>query len=155
MWTARENSRLWFSVTSSADGEKLAAVIGDTDGIGFIFTSSDAGVTWTPRDAERHWYSVASSADGTKLVAAELYGHLFTSTDSGVTWSPSESNRTWDAVACSADGNKLFATERTGSIYTSVPPILFSGGQDTALELLCTGAGQWRTLSQQGTITSY
>jgi len=64
-WTARESSRYWHSVASSADGTKLVACVYP----GQIYTSSDSGVTWTARESNRLWWSVALSADGTKLVA--------------------------------------------------------------------------------------
>jgi hypothetical protein len=73
-WTPRESARFWWSVASSADGAKLAAVV---DG-GQIYTSTDSGVTWTPRDAVRPWRSVASSADGYKVVAVAYGGRIYT-----------------------------------------------------------------------------
>lgn len=88
-WTARDSSRSWHSVASSADGIKLVAAPTG----GQIYTSTDSGLTWTPRDPSRTWFSIASSADGTKLVAAVLSGQIYTSTDSGLTWTPRESNR--------------------------------------------------------------
>jgi hypothetical protein len=114
-WTPRESARFWWSVASSADGAKLAAVV---DG-GQIYTSTDSGVTWTPRDAVRPWRSVASSADGTKLVAVVQGGQIYTSTDSGVTWTARESARSWRSVASSTDGTKLAAVAFTGLIYNS------------------------------------
>ena len=71
-WTARESSRGWYAIASSADGTKLAAgVIG-----GQIYTSIDAGATWTARDSNRNWYAIASSADGTKMVAGVNGGKI-------------------------------------------------------------------------------
>src|SRR6266516_1790016 len=56
----------WSSVTSSADGNKLVAVV---DG-GGIYASPDAGSSWTRSEAPNiNWASVASSADGSKVVA--------------------------------------------------------------------------------------
>ncbi|MBI5775498.1 MAG: hypothetical protein HZA89_17395 [Verrucomicrobia bacterium] len=114
-WTARESSRSWYSVASSADGAKLVAVVLG----GQIYTSTDSGVTWTARESSRNWFSVASSADGTKLVAVEGGGQIYTSTDSGVTWTARESTRDWSSVASSADGTKLVAGAYGGQIYTS------------------------------------
>ena len=104
-------------MASSADGTKLAAV---EDG-GFIYTSTDSGLTWTPRDSERYWLGVASSADGTKLVAIDAGdgtgpgGFIYTSSDSGVTWTPRESEREWIGVASSADGAQLIAVDGSGT----------------------------------------
>ena len=114
-WTARDASRTWRSVASSADGTKLVAVVEN----GQIYTSTDSGITWTAREANRDWIGVASSADGTKLVATVEGGQIYTSTDSGVTWTPRENNRNWRNVASSSDGTKLVAVEITGQIYTS------------------------------------
>ena len=114
-WIPRESNRLWRTVASSADGNKLVAVVQN----GQIYTSVDSGVSWTPRESNRNWLSVASSADGNKLVAADSGGQIYTSTDSGVTWTARESNRNWRSLASSADGNKLVAADSGGRIYTS------------------------------------
>ena len=80
-WTERTNAgggvtgaslnKYWYSITSSSDGTKLAAV----DGSGYIWTSIDSGATWTARTAagSRYWYSITSSSDGTKLAAVVGY----------------------------------------------------------------------------------
>ena len=118
VWTARESSRDWLSIASSADGNKLVAVVNFRQ----IYTSTDGGVSWTPRatDANRAWRAVASSADGNKLVAVVNNGQIYTSTDSGVSWTPraTDANRSWGAVASSADGSKLVALGGS-RIYTS------------------------------------
>src|ERR1019366_8512809 len=54
-WTPRDSSRAWVSVASSADGNKLAAVVLG----GQIYTSTNSGVTWTPRESNRQWQSAA------------------------------------------------------------------------------------------------
>jgi subtilisin-like proprotein convertase family protein len=114
-WTPRDANRKWSSITSSADGSKLAAVVED----GQIYTSTNSGVTWTPRDANRVWWSITSSADGSKLAAVVLGGQIYTSTDSGVTWTPRDANRVWWSITSSADGSKLAAVADQGQIYTS------------------------------------
>ena len=48
-WTARESSRSWYSIASSSDGTKLAAVVYG----GMIYTSTDSGGTWTARESSR------------------------------------------------------------------------------------------------------
>jgi hypothetical protein len=65
----------WFSITSSADGTKLAAVVFSGD----IWTSSDSGLTWADQTvgtsaSNKHWDSITSSADGTKLAAVAYDG---------------------------------------------------------------------------------
>ncbi|MBK8039613.1 MAG: choice-of-anchor D domain-containing protein [Verrucomicrobiaceae bacterium] len=114
-WTARDSARAWTSITSSADGSKLAAVVDD----GQIYTSTDSGVTWTARESDRNWFSITSSADGSKLAAVVFGGQIYTSTDSGVTWTARESDRNWFSITSSANGSKLAAVVFGGQIYTS------------------------------------
>jgi hypothetical protein len=126
----------WYSVASSADGAKLAAMLVDalTPGgpYGWIYTSTNAGAVWT-QTARTAWpSSLASSADGTVLVAAKGEfgpgsGWILTSTDSGADWATSNVPlRAWSSVAASADGTRLAATiggdfggPITGPIYSS------------------------------------
>ncbi len=121
-WNTRVNSgsRGWFSVASSSDGTKLAAVASGN----YIYTSIDSGVSWVQRtsDATRSWQSITSSADGTKLAAVGNGTYIYTSTDSGATWvqKTSDATRQWYSITSSADGTKLAAVVNGGYIYTSV-----------------------------------
>ncbi|HPO15341.1 MAG TPA: hypothetical protein PLI09_17995 [Candidatus Hydrogenedentes bacterium] len=115
-WTPHESLRTWKALASSSDGAKLVAC----DQIGYIYTSTDTGVTWTPRvESMGGWEGIASSDDGAKLVACDMFS-IYTSADSGATWTdrfaPMES---WTAIASSSDGAKLAACAYNGSIYTS------------------------------------
>jgi hypothetical protein len=66
----------WYSVASSADGTKLAAVIFG----GGIYASTNSGTTWVLTSAPAsNWASVASSADGLTLVAAVYGGPIYVS----------------------------------------------------------------------------
>jgi photosystem II stability/assembly factor-like uncharacterized protein len=56
---------------------------------GYIYTSSNAGVSWTPRDSIRNWKGISMSSDGTKLAAFVENSYIYISRDSGVTWSES------------------------------------------------------------------
>jgi prepilin-type N-terminal cleavage/methylation domain-containing protein len=112
----------WGAVASSSDGTKLVA----TKWFGYIYTSTDSGVTWTARSSPgtHEWVAVTSSADGTKLAAATLDagpGNIYTSTDSGVTWTLRSAPGTlyWGALGSSADGNKLIAGAANDYVYTS------------------------------------
>ena len=122
-WTAQTSAgkRNWYSLASSADGTKLAAVVYD----GYIYTSTDSGVTWTERTSagSRVWYSITSSADGSKLAAVEgWYGSskIYTSTDYGETWKAATPSGYWRSIASSADGTKLAAAAENNYIYTSI-----------------------------------
>jgi hypothetical protein len=137
-WTYQPGAgnHVFYSVTSSADGSKLAAAAGQNN---FIYTSTDYGVAWTARldDTDRHWSSITSSADGTKLAAVNRStkigqgnytngDHIYTSTDSGVTWTEQQGTPLlkWSSITSSADGTKLAATDgystsNGGYLYTS------------------------------------
>jgi predicted outer membrane repeat protein len=124
VWTPRmtDANRKWNAITSSADGSKLAAVVGSaiSNSRGQIYTSTDSGVTWTARESDRNWQSITSSADGSKLAAVAAGGQIYTSTNSGVTWTARESDRRWQSITSSADGSKLAAVVLGGQIYTSI-----------------------------------
>jgi hypothetical protein len=134
----------WGPISSSADGTKLAAGVynnsvtaGSWDGIaGYLYTSTDGGVTWTQRPAagQRKWTGIASSADGTKLAAvasedsSENPVYVETSSDGGETWTDQTASgqRDWASIASSADGTKLAAAatlndngSNPGYLYTS------------------------------------
>jgi hypothetical protein len=160
-WVARDSSRTWQSISTSADGTKLVALVNN----GLIYTSTDSGESWVPRETTRVWVRVASSSDGTKLIAAVNQGQLFTSTDSGVTWIPRASTRNWTGVASSDDGTKLVAVEFGGHIYTSPDSgvswvqrensrnwrAVASSANGTNLVAVVDGGGQIYTSSDSGT----
>jgi photosystem II stability/assembly factor-like uncharacterized protein len=107
----------WYSIASSSDGTKLAAVASG----GGIWTSTDTGATWIQTSAPNEgWYSIASSSDGTKLAAVISGGGIWTSTDAGATWTQtSASNQDWYSVASSSDGAQLAAVASGGGIWAS------------------------------------
>jgi photosystem II stability/assembly factor-like uncharacterized protein len=109
----------WYSIASSSDGTKLAAVAGG----GGIWTSTNAGMTWTQTGAPNtNWSSIASSSDGTQLAAVVNGGGIYTSTDAGVTWTQTGAPSTnWSSIASSSDGNHLAAVVfyPAGGIYNS------------------------------------
>ena len=76
IWAEQNSgSQSWRSVASSADGNKLVAVVSG----GQIYTSADTGMTWTPQtngipnNGVAFWNGVTSSADGSKLAAAATH----------------------------------------------------------------------------------
>jgi hypothetical protein len=120
-WTARASALNWSDVAVSADGTKMAATVGGTSATGYIWTSTDSGVSWTRQNVTSglRWISIASSADGTNLVAAVYNGYLFVSSNSGTSWTQVGSSLYWTSVASSADGTRLVAVANGGQIYTS------------------------------------
>ena len=138
-WTASiapTNGFGWYSVASSADGIKLAAMLVDqltpAGPYGWIYTSTNAGTTWTQSTRVRWPTFLASSADGTKLAAAigkgfEIDSPILTSTNSGLTWATSTIVNAWASIASSADGTRL--TAGTGGLFPApiTGPIYLSG----------------------------
>lgn len=99
----------WDSVAASADGQRIVASAGGEPG--WVYTSTNAGLTWVTNDLpDLGWTGVASSADGSKLVAAAVFGGIYVSTNFGGSWAPTQAPITnWWAVSSSADGSKLAA----------------------------------------------
>jgi len=152
----RDDRKLWSGVACSLDGSKIVAVVGGYNGAGgYIYMSSDAGLTWHAGNSEVHsWRAVASSADGSKLVAVEdsslerKGGFVHTSTDSGVTWNVRQNAgcRNWNSVASSTDGNNLVAVVggyvgESGNIYTS------SDAGETWSARMTDAVHSWRDVS--------
>jgi len=78
-------ARMWRTITSSSDGQKLAA----GTACGTTYTSADGGLAWTKTNAgSRQWVAIASSSSGSVIVAADYdyYNHAFMhlSIDSGL-----------------------------------------------------------------------
>ncbi|MGA2142172.1 MAG: hypothetical protein ABSG94_07080 [Brevinematales bacterium] len=75
-WTQHNFSANWNSITSSADGSHLAAVVSPLSGGGDIWISSDYGATWSDQASagSRIWLSITSSADGSRLAAVDETG---------------------------------------------------------------------------------
>jgi len=123
-----ETLNTWTSVAMSGDGSKMVAaeiggtLPGEATG-GFIYTSTDFGVTWTKNTSagSRMWSSVTSSTDGSNLAAAVDGGKIYQSSDSGLTWAATGSiSAAWNAMASNGDGRSIAAAIRDGSIYVSV-----------------------------------
>jgi len=97
------------SITSSADGERLAAASKD----GGIWLSSDGGATWQEANepGRNKWISIASSADGSHLAAIYPNG-LWISVDAGSSWSSRDTSQilTFNPKAkilISSDGSRI------------------------------------------------
>lgn len=141
-WTAQTGSgvRLWNSITSPADGTRLAATDGDS---GSIYTSADSGVTWTEQtDPDTNVFaSITFSADGTKLAAAGYYG-VYTSTDFGATWTRRYAPGAMGGrqAASSSDGTKLVSVVYSAGVYN-----LYTSADSGLTWTLQTAAGtrQW------------
>lgn len=161
-WTANTTfgTHFWSlgGITASADGMKLALIDkAGTHTNGYIYTSTDGGITWTLRTSAgfHSWESIAMSADGMKIIAADFGGYLYTSTDSGATWiartTPGMHN--WTAVASSADGMKLVAGVSGGMSYPTESNAIYTstdGGATWVLRITSTTAPSnyhWRSIA--------
>ncbi len=124
----------WLAIGGDDDLSNL--VIGKNPG--YVYTSSDFGVSWTMRtiggyinDSNSNliqWVSVASDSDGSNLIIASKnnstsLGLLFTSSDYGVTWVERQPEGAvqllYGSVASDADGSNLFVSVQGGKLYTS------------------------------------
>ncbi|AMO24573.1 hypothetical protein GCM10027034_11350 [Ramlibacter solisilvae] len=111
------------SVTMSADGQRLAAVIQPTPTgptpTGRLQFSNDGGATWTAATlpAGTYWWrGVDSSADGQVIMAVAHTSEIFLSTNAGATWvarpviltgTTTPVLESWYRVKMSADGNTI------------------------------------------------
>jgi len=121
----------WTSITSSADGNKLAALA-----VSGIYLSSDSGNTWSQVSDPNQiglttnaWIGgISCSSTGSIILAATSArgkgsGNLYISSDSGNSWSvvPENGlglqNQNWSGVALNADGNKIISVA-DNNIYT-------------------------------------
>ena len=121
----------WWSVSSSADGNKLFAA-GIPSSPYIYGLSTNAGATWTTNVEPQSfvgtlygsWVCTASSADGNTLMAL-TYNGVWTSTNSGLSWSSNNVPGVsfFRSVALSADGQKAVAADGNynvkGGIYIS------------------------------------
>jgi len=146
----------WYSVCSSADGTKLAAV-----GDGQVYTSSDSGVSWVAQINILNAAAIASSADGAKLIIGCDGGPIHISNDSGFTWTPQIASPVADFVISSTDGRRLIAKRGASYLYTYLSQATSSvsgyllGGPKTAAELQYIGGGQFMLIDRVGSLRVY
>jgi hypothetical protein len=150
---AAAGNRTWTALAVSDDGQRLAAAAYD----GFVYTSSDGGVSWVERGSagRRQWQSVSLSGDGTKLVAVPYDGYLQVSSDGGETWAErtgAGKGEGW-TIASSTDGVRLVAATfadfnwqngNGGFVYTS------QDGGETWTRRDAAGEGYWRGVASSG-----
>jgi hypothetical protein len=110
----------WHTVTSSADGTRLAAATysGSPGGSG-LWLSTNSGLSWTASSLPGGSAGIFSSADGARLAALGDSGTIYTSTNSGATFSQTTiAHAVWWCIAGSYDGTRL----AVGAAYNSAPP---------------------------------
>jgi len=152
-WVPRSPSSLGpRSVASSSDGSKLVAATGPVLSGGYIYTSSNYGVTWTQQtnSGTPKWISVASSSDGSRLVAAAgqnfidfVNNYIYTSSDYGVTWTQQTNAGThnWMSVASSSDGSRLVAVAGQNNPYEYIYDYIYTSSDYGATWTQQTNSG--------------
>ena len=139
-WTRQSNSgqHFWTSIGSSYDGNDLVAagdsattvyngdgsVAGYQPTAGYVYVSTDAGVTWTQETTPGSyaWSTVATSNDGTYMYALSgSQGYLYESTDRGVTWqfNTASSGLNFGILGVSGDGLHITALKAGSGTYSS------------------------------------
>jgi uncharacterized repeat protein (TIGR02543 family) len=124
---AGDVNREWYSLASDSTGTNLvAAAFGIYGTEGWVYTSTNGGVTWTARYpivSSMYWRAAASDADGSNLIVAAWSGRLYTSSNGGVDWTERKPagnvDQNWQTVASDADGTNLIAAAASGRIWTS------------------------------------
>ena len=133
-WTTRLiYATAWAHVASSADGMKLA-VAADK---GFVFLSTNAGVSWDGLPGAGNWWGLACSSNANLIVGVSQGtpspGGVYTFTNYPGIWSwtgaPQDPHHTlpltnaaplepWEGVSMSADGSRIVAVGK-GVVFTS------------------------------------
>jgi hypothetical protein len=137
------NRTLWAEM--SADGSKQVMISNS----GYIYMSTDYGLTWTsPTKLIANPSAACSSVDGTKLYYVDAAsGYFYYSSDSGLSWTRGIKFAGTVRLDCSDDGSYIFAALfGTGTIYKSTN----SGVSWTAV---ATGGSdiQWYSISVSST----
>lgn len=121
---AGAESSTWYSIASSSDGLKLAAIASGSS----PRTSTDGGDTWTERSSLPYynsWYDVAMSHDGGVLVVVGYWTNVMVSLDFGETWDGVFPDAqwgqgwSWNKVACSSDCSTIVGVADNGYIWIS------------------------------------
>lgn len=119
-WTKQLGSgnRFWIYGCTSSDG---TIVYGSDQSPGFIYKSTDSGVTWNATNSlSLPWQEVSCSSDGTKLVACvgsqSTFADIYTSIDGGATWVDQTATLPRSYITCvmSGDGTKIATSNWLG-----------------------------------------
>jgi uncharacterized protein YjdB len=114
------STRNWYRISLSSTGQYHTAVVYSG---GYIYTSSDYGVTFTERTAAgaRMWFSVSLSSTGQYQTAVVANGNIYTSSDYGATWTArtAAGSFNWQSISVSGTGQYQTAMIYGGTINTS------------------------------------
>jgi hypothetical protein len=109
------------SIAMSASGQYQTA-LGNP---GFIWQSTNYGVTFTQLPYSETWYSIAMTASGQYQTAITTSGVIWKSTNYGNTWTPTFTISNMTYVAISSSGQYQTAVQKgPGYIWYSTIPII-------------------------------
>ena len=103
-------STSWTGVACDSTGTRVAAI---SNSPGYIWLSSDSGITWTPQawSFNYGWNDITSDSTG-RYLAASSGSHIWTSADYGATWAQrlaAQQDVPFRSISSSAYGNNLIA----------------------------------------------
>ena len=106
---------------------------------GYIYASSDYGVTWTEKTtSSQNWSAVAMSFSGQYQTAVVNGEYIYTSSNYGSTWTANTTySKNWSAIAMSETGQYQTATATGEYIYIS------SDYGNTWSQITFQGVGNW------------
>jgi hypothetical protein len=85
-WTEQTSSgsRYWSAISSSDDGKRLVATVGDNDD-GYVYVSSDSGYTWVEYTSLglKNWTSATMSGDGQRIAVGADSNNIYLGTVEG------------------------------------------------------------------------
>jgi hypothetical protein len=121
-WTDRNTtvSTTWGCITTSSSGQYMAAGVGSLTG--YIYLSSDYGVTWAQSTSViTFWNGITSSSSGQYLAAGTNDGKIYISSNSGVTWNQSSNapvTTSYYSISSSSSGQYIYAGSAGGTPYS-------------------------------------
>ena len=115
--TASVGAKNWSGVT----GGRVSAIYYACVNAGYIYYSSNGGVSWTQQATVQAWTGIGTGATATNAVACVAGGGIYYTTNSGTTWTISASpTANWSAVCGSYNsGSTFYACVNGGGVYIS------------------------------------
>ena len=146
----------WISITSSSNGQYLAAILNEDGRTNSpVYTSNDYGTTWdntnnappSNNGINALWSSITSSSSGQYLAATQLYskasessngGYIYTSNDYGKNWVQRATTvrKRWMSITSSSSGKYLAAVIETAT--SSTTPIYISNDYGSTWNIAVT-----------------
>ena len=121
--TATSATASWYSISLSSTGQYQSAVARTPNG--YIYTSSDYGVTWTARTApgSLSWIFISLSSTGQyQSAVVDTSGYIWVSSDYGITWASvtAPGSLNWRSISVSSTGQYQSAAGQNSYIWRSI-----------------------------------